>query len=87
MSPKVYWDIVHHSNADVSDDEINDNAEYDVPPTHKKTKPTHRVMEPQHKVATGFHSQSASGVNGVGYFLQKEVAFDLERHKVSQSIL
>ena len=87
MSPKVYWDIVHHSNADVSDDEINDNAEYDAPPTHKKTKPTHRVTEPQHKAATGFHSQSASGVNGVGYFLQKKVAFDLERHKVSQFIL
>jgi hypothetical protein len=70
----------------VSDDEIDDDAEYDAPPTHKKTKPTHQVMEPKHKTATSFRSQSASGVKGVGDFLQR-VAFDLERHKASQSIL
>jgi hypothetical protein len=70
----------------VSDDEIDDDAEYDAPPTRKITKPTHRVTEPKHKKAAGFRSQSASGVNGVGDFLQKKAAFDLERHKASQSI-
>ena len=86
MSPKVHQDIVHHSNADVSNDKINDDAGYDAPSTCKKIQPTHWVIEPKYKVATGFHTQSASGVNGVGDFLQKKVAFDLERHKASQSI-
>jgi hypothetical protein len=70
----------------VSDDEIDDDAEYDAPPTRKKTKPTHQVTEPKHKMATSFRSRSASGVKGVGDFLEKKVAFDLEKHKASQLI-
>ena len=70
----------------MSDDEINGDAEYDPPPSHKKMKATHPVIEPKHKAATGFHAQSASGVNRVGDFLQKKVVFDMERHKASQSI-
>ena len=70
----------------MSDDEINGNAKYNPPPPHKKTKATHQVMELKHKAATGFHAQSASGVNRVGDFLQKKVVFDMERHKASQLI-
>ena len=70
----------------MSDDEINGNAEYDPPPPHKKMKATHQVTELKHKAATGFHAQSASGVNGVGDLIQKKVVFDMERHKASQLI-
>ena len=62
----------------MSDDGINGNAEYDPPSPHKKMKATYQVTELKHKTATGFHAQSASGVNGVGDFLQKKVVFDME---------
>jgi len=35
----------------MSDDKINDDAEYNTPPPHKTTKPTHRVTKPKHKKA------------------------------------
>ena len=69
----------------MSNDEINGNAESDPLLSHKKTKATHQVTELKHKAATGFHAQSASGVNGVKDFPQK-VVFDMERHKASQLI-
>jgi hypothetical protein len=78
-SPKVRREVVRNSNADVSDDEINSDAELDPPPRPaKKTiiPETHLVAEPKHKAAKKFRAKTAASVSGVGDFLKQRVELD-----------
>lgn len=75
-SPRVRRDVARNSNADVSDDEIGAEAEFEPTPSRNKTKPTHQVTETKHKAAASFRTKATSAMAGVGDFLQKKVAFD-----------
>lgn len=85
-----------HSNAKVSDDEIDSDAEFDLPSCHTKTKTpskSHTILEPKHKAAKNFHHKAASSMSGLDDFLKQKVEFDekklehnKKRHEVFQGI-